>query len=173
MDAAGVVRPMGEGSGMIDADDLEAANERSTSVAVRAGHPGDVARVTAIDTEVTGLAKPEYWRDLFGGDGERRHFFVAEDRKGRVIGFAIGEVRAWEFGSPPCGWVFAITVDPATRQAGIGSRLLAALVDRFREEGVGHVRTMISRGNHELMSFFRSQGMMAGPYIQLEMELAR
>jgi len=33
------------------------------------------------------------------------------------------------------------------------------------------VRTMISRGNHQLMSFFRGHGMMAGPYIQLESEL--
>jgi hypothetical protein len=30
---------------------------------------------------------------------------------------------------------------------------------------------MISRKNHELLSFFRSEGLTAGPYLQLEKEL--
>ncbi len=145
------------------------------AVAVRSGRPGDIAAVMAIDATVTGLAKPDYWNGLFGADGaladENRHFIVAEDGAGRVIGFIIGEVRAWEFGSPPCGWVFAISVDPASRQAGVGTGLLEALTERFRDAGVERVRTMISRGNHQLMAFFRGHGMMAGPYIQLELEL--
>ena len=161
---------------MTDGDGVMAERRPSGISAVRPGRPGDIAAVMAIDAAVTGLAKPDYWNGLFGADGalagERRHFFVAEDDTGRAVGFVIGEVRAWEFGSPPCGWVFAISVDPGLRQAGVGSRLLAALTDRFREHGVGHVRTMISRNNHLLMSFFRGHGMMAGPYIQLEMELA-
>jgi hypothetical protein len=33
------------------------------------------------------------------------------------------------------------------------------------------VRTMIARDNHPLMSFFRSEGMTTGPYLQLENEL--
>ena len=33
------------------------------------------------------------------------------------------------------------------------------------------MRTMMARDNHLLMSFFRSQGMMAGPYIELEKAL--
>jgi HlyD family secretion protein len=45
----------------------------------------------------------------------------------------IGEVRDWEFGSPPCGWVFAIDVDPRARQQGVGTRLLAAMRERFAE----------------------------------------
>ncbi len=153
------------------------------AVAVRSGRPDDIAAVMAIDATVTGLAKPDYWNALFDADGalagdsrvfpagDSRHFIVAEDGAGRVIGFIIGEVRAWEFGSPPCGWVFAISVDPASRQAGVGTGLLAAITDRFRDAGVERVRTMISRGNHQLMTFFRGHGMMAGPYIQLETEL--
>lgn len=148
---------------------------RPDAVAVRSGRADDIAAVMAIDATVTGLAKPGYWNALFDADGalagDSRHFIVAEDGAGRVIGFIIGEVRAWEFGSPPCGWVFAISVDPASRLAGVGTGLLAAITDRFRDAGVGRVRTMISRGNHQLMSFFRGHGMMAGPYIQLESEL--
>jgi ribosomal protein S18 acetylase RimI-like enzyme len=154
----------------------EAMTERQHgAITVRDGRPDDVSAVMAIDTAVTGLEKADYWNRLFDGAGalagEKRYFIVAEDG-GRVIGFVIGEVRAWEFGSPPCGWIFAISIDPASRQQGIGSLMMEALCDRFGATGVTHVRTMISRDNHLLMSFFRNHGMMAGPYIQLEMELA-
>ena len=150
-------------------------------VRIRKGAADDVAAVMAIDAAVTGLAKPDYWGSLFDGDGrirgEQRYFLVAdaasENGGRRVIGFIIGEARAWEFGSPPCGWVFALSIDPAARLAGVGSRLLDAISDCFRAAGVDRMRTMLSRDNHLLMSFFRSHGMMAGPYIQLEMELDR
>jgi hypothetical protein len=33
------------------------------------------------------------------------------------------------------------------------------------------VRTLLARDNNLILSFFRSQGMMAAPYIPLEMEL--
>ena len=37
--------------------------------------------------------------------------------------------------------------------------------------GVRKLRTMLSRDNTLILSFFRSQGMMAGPFIPLEMDL--
>jgi ribosomal protein S18 acetylase RimI-like enzyme len=80
-------------------------------------------------------------------------------------------VRDWEFGSKPCGWVFAIDVHPDARQAGVGSRLLEAICAAFRRAGVRTVRTMLSRDNTLILSFFRSQGMMAGPFIPLEMDI--
>ena len=82
-------------------------------------------------------------------------------------------MRDWEFGSPPCGWVFAIDVQPAARQVGVGTRLLAAICAAFRRAGVRTVRTMLARDNTLILSFFRSQGMMAGPFMSLEMELDR
>jgi GNAT superfamily N-acetyltransferase len=80
-------------------------------------------------------------------------------------------VRDWEFGSAPCGWVFGIDVEPGSRLAGIGARLLEAICASFRRAGVRKVRTMLSRDNKLILSFFRSQGMMAGPFIPLEMDL--
>lgn len=154
-------------------------------IRVRPGTVADIPAVQDLDAEVTGLAKPEYWRELFDADGaireSRRCFLVAETtgntggektgEGGRVIGFIVGEARAWEFGSPPCGWVFALSVNPAERLSGVGSRLMEAISDHFRKAGVKKMRTMLSRDNHLIMSFFRSHGMMAGPYIQLEKEL--
>ncbi len=135
----------------------------------------DLDQVVAIDATVTGLEKRRYWERVFrrygaAGPREQRHFLVALS-EGRVVGFIIGEVRDWEFGSPPCGWVFAIDIDPAARQAGVGTKLLAAICDRFRRAGVDKLRTLLARDNTLILSFFRAQGMMAGPLIPLEMDL--
>ena len=88
-----------------------------------------------------------------------------------MVGFIIGEIRDWEFGSPPCGWVFAIDVDPSARLAGVGTRLLQAISANFRQAGVDKLRTLLAIDNTLILSFFRSQGMMAGPLISLEMDL--
>ena len=136
----------------------------------------DLDHVIAIDTLVTGIEKRSYWQRVYkrygiGFKGEQRWFLVALAGR-RVVGFLIGEVRDWEFGSPPCGWVFAIDVDPTARQAGIGTRLLAALTDALRQTGVRKLRTLLSHDNTLILSFFRSQGMMAAPLIPLEMDVA-
>jgi ribosomal protein S18 acetylase RimI-like enzyme len=152
---------------------------QTDDVRVRPAEDGDVSQVVALDALVTGVAKAEYWRDLHERYRERRagegFFFIAEGAGGEspeVLGYVIGEVRAWEFGSAPCGWVFALSVQPETRQRGVGEHLLNAISDAFRSVGVGTMRTMISRDNHLLLSFFRSEGLMAGPYIQLEKDLS-
>ncbi len=152
-----------------------AASAAHDAVEVRAVRRADLDKVIAIDANVTGIEKRSYWQRIYRRYGiavgsEQRHFLVAV-ADGRVVGFMIGEVRDWEFGSPPCGWVFAIDVDPAARQRGIGTRLLAAMSAKFRRAGVRQLRTLLSRENTLILSFFRSQGMMAGALIPLEMEL--
>jgi len=141
---------------------------------IRAVALTDLPAVIALDEEITGLAKPDYWKDLYERYGARRRserfFLVAESAEG-IQGFVIGEVRAWEFGSPPCGWIFAIQVRHRGRLKGAGTRLFNAICDCFRRAGVDKVRTMLARDNTLILSFFRSQGMMAGPFIQLEMAL--
>jgi ribosomal protein S18 acetylase RimI-like enzyme len=80
-------------------------------------------------------------------------------------------VRDWEFGSPPCGWVFAIDVQPRARQRGVGTRLLNAMRNRFERVGVRMLRTMLASDNQLILSFFRSQGLRAGRLIPLELEI--
>jgi ribosomal protein S18 acetylase RimI-like enzyme len=147
----------------------------SGAVTVRAVKRADLDEVIAIDARVTGIEKRSYWQRVYrrygvGSKGEQRWFLVAL-AEGRVAGFLIGEVRDWEFGSPPCGWVFAIDIDPQARQAGIGTRLLSSLSTSLRRTGVRKLRTLLARDNTLILSFFRSQGMMAAPMIPLEMDL--
>ncbi|MGE5115464.1 MAG: Rrf2 family transcriptional regulator, partial [Betaproteobacteria bacterium] len=54
---------------------------------------------------------------------------------------------------------------------GVGSALLEAISAHFRAAGVTKLRTLLARDNTLILSFFRSQGMMAGPLIPLEMDL--
>ena len=141
---------------------------------VRPVATGDLAQVIALDSQITGLEKAAYWEDVlrrYGGRNRPGRCFLVADEGGAIQGFIVGEVRDWEFGSPPCGWVFGISVRPEARQAGIATRLLAAVLDFFRKAGVGKVRTLLARDNHLVHSFFRSQGMMAAPFIPLELDL--
>ena len=145
-------------------------------VVVRPVRRADLEQVIAIDTAVTGLEKRAYWASVhrrYGGGGRGDQTFLVALYGGRVVGYVIGEVRDWEFGSPPCGWVFAISVDPAARLAGVGTRLLDAISDAFRRAGVRKLRTLLARDNTLILSFFRSQGLMAGPLMSLERDLAQ
>ncbi len=150
------------------------AAENDDAVRVRPVRQADLTTVIALDATVTGVHKSDYWQRIFrryGVSGQGlRHFLVAE-LEGRVVGFLIGEVRDWEFGSPPCGWVFAIDVDPRVRQRGVGAALLAAMRERFERAGVRVLRTMLARDNKLILSFFRSQGLTAGRLLPLELEI--
>lgn len=149
-------------------------SEADAEPVIRPVRRADLDQVIAIDATVTGLEKRKYWASVYrrygAGGGAEKQFLVAL-AQGRVVGFVIGEVRDWEFGSPPCGWVFAIDVDPQARLGGIGTQLLQAISAQFRRAGVRKLRTMMAIDNTLILSFFRSQGMMAGPLISLEMDL--
>ena len=152
------------------------ASQAEPALRVRAARRADLPEVIALDATVTGLHKADYWQRVYrrygvGGQG-LRHFLVAVSGS-RVVGFMIGEVRDWEFGSPPCGWVFAIDVDPRARQKGVGSQLLAAMRERFERVGVRTMRTMLASDNPLILSFFRSQGMRAGRLIPLQLEIGK
>lgn len=143
------------------------------AIGIRAVRRSDVDQIIALDATLTGLEKRSYWRNVYRryGESERNgQTFLVAEAGGRLAGFVIGEVRDWEFGSPPCGWVFTIDVQPDFRLAGVGTRLFEALCAAFRRAGVRTVRTMLARDNTLILSFFRSQGMMAAPFIALEME---
>jgi ribosomal protein S18 acetylase RimI-like enzyme len=153
-----------------------AAALKRRSVHVRAVQAADIGHIIAIDAEVTGLEKTDYWYEVYrryGASRTRQRAFLVAESDGAVQGFVIGDVRDWEFGSPPCGWVFGISVRPGARLAGIGTRLLEAVCDGFRHAGVTRVRTLVSRDNTLVLSFFRSQGMTAASAIILEKALDR
>jgi len=133
----------------------------------------DLPAIMTFDERSNKDANPGYWQEMFvryGNDQFKQLFLVCEIGS-EIVGFIIGEIRDWEFGSHPCGWVFALGVRPDIRQSGVATQLYAEICQFFRQAGVTTVRTMLARQDIDSLSFFRSQGMMAGPYVQLEKDL--
>jgi ribosomal protein S18 acetylase RimI-like enzyme len=144
-------------------------------VAVRDIVPGDLDRVVEIDARHRGSEVPDYWRgvrDAFLAGGRKRvRVALGAEVDGRLAGFLFGEVRAFEFGSQPCGWIFAVGVEPAEQRAGIASTLLAEACRRFHAAGIAKIRTMVRRADVPVLAFFRAHGFAAGEFTQLELEL--
>jgi ribosomal protein S18 acetylase RimI-like enzyme len=151
----------------------ESPSPELSDIRVRPAQRSDLPPIVALDAENTGIAKAAYWKDRFEWYAGRQpdRFFLVAERGEEMLGFIVGEVRAWEFGSPPSGWIFAIHISPSARLHGLGTMLFDDICARFRKAGVQHVRTMLAKDAHVLMSFFRSLGMMGGPFIQLEKRL--
>ncbi len=152
------------------------ATESLPTIHIRPANPDDGSAIIALDRLVTGSNKAEYWADFlqrFAGKNHKiqRHFLVAETEEQKLVGFIAGEIRAWEFGSPPCGWILALNVNPELRERGIGTQLFDALCAELKVAGVSTVRTMVRGDDKVNLSFFRGEGLAAGPYIELERRL--
>lgn len=128
-----------------------------------------------IDALHTGERKPRYWRrvlsDFLSPDDAERRVGLAAAEDGKLVGYLLGEVRAFEFGSEACGWVFAVGVEPELSRGGIASGLLKEACARFRAAGVATVRTMVRRSDIPVLSFFRTNGFVGGAFYQLELDL--
>lgn len=135
----------------------------------------DLAAVIRLDAQLTGRRKPSYWKTIFREFvGSRRSAYrvgLAARSGAHLSGYLLGEVRAFEFGSAPSGWVLAVGVDPGQAHHGIGSALVAAAERRFRRAGVATVRTMVRRSDVAMLAFFRSNGFVGGSFTQLELGL--
>ena len=133
----------------------------------------DLIEIIKLDAQNTGIVKEDYWQASFDRFGnEESGFFLVAETEHHFCGYILGEVRAWEFGSPPCGWVFALGVYNDAREMGVGSKLFDSICLHYKDVGIKKVRTMLARSDHLNMSFFRSQGMRGGPFIQLEKNVA-
>jgi len=144
-----------------------------TSPSIRPLHRRDLDEVVRIDAIHTGAEQRAYWEELFGkflrSSSGRTRVALAAEVDGAVAGFLFADVRAFEFGSEPCGWILEVGIDPAHLRHGLASGLLAEAVRRLRASGVTTVRTMVRRNNVPVLTFFRANGFAGGPYVQLEL----
>jgi len=141
---------------------------------IRNAISSDLEAVIALDQVSTKEAKPDYWQGIFShyvSGGRKDRLFLVAEINNCVVGFIVGEIRAWEFGSPPCGWLFALAVSPNVREMGIGMHLVEEISAQLKQAGVSTVRTMVDRDAKLTLSFFRSIGLRSGKYIELEKQL--
>jgi ribosomal protein S18 acetylase RimI-like enzyme len=149
------------------------AGNTQSELLIRSAEESDLPAIMTFDERSNKDANPRYWQQMFAryGDDKSKQLFLVCEADNEIAGFIIGEIRDWEFGSHPCGWVFALGVRPDIRLSGVATQLYTAMCQFFKQAGVTTVRTMLARQDIDSLSFFRSQGMMAGPYVQLEREL--
>lgn len=148
--------------------------EAAVEVSIRAIRRGDAAAIATIDARHTGVAKRRFWRETVLRhlrSGSRRVGIVAIGPRERVVGYLLAQVRAFEFGSDACGWVYALGVHPSELRTGVAKALLHEARGRLEAMGVGVVRTMVRRDDVPVLTFFRSQGFVLGPYVELELTL--
>lgn len=141
---------------------------------VRSLSAADLPEVVRIDALHTGERKPDYWAGIipeFVRPDRRDRVALVAGSEGRLIGFLMGEVRAFEFGSEACGWIFAVGVDVEHARKGVASALLGEACARFRRAGVSRVRTMVRRNDVAVLSFFRANRFTGGSFVQLEREI--
>jgi GNAT superfamily N-acetyltransferase len=133
----------------------------------------DLAAVVRIDAIHTGAAQRAYWtrtfRESLSRSRDRVRVGLAAEVKGSLAGFLFGDVRAFEFGSEPCGWILEVGVDPRQARQGIGTALLEEACRRLRATGVSTIRTMVRRNDVPVLTFFRTNSFAGGPYVQLEL----
>ena len=148
----------------------------SSKVRIRVAAPTDLDGIVALDELRSGTAKPAYWARILalygqGDEASGRVALVAEGAEPTVQGFLFGEVRAWEFGSDPCGWIFSVAVRPEQERHGKATLLCEEAERRFGAMGVDLVRTMVQRNDIPVLSLFRSMGFVAGPFTEMEKAL--
>lgn len=166
---------------------------RPGQLRVRKLVPADLDEVIRIDAVHRGDADPGYWHSVLGRFLTRRRSRrpTAEDTTASrpvpivqvaigvdgnaeqtgLAGYLFGEVRAVEFGSEPCGWIFAVGVDRPYLRSKLASALLREATARFQRAGVRKVRTMVQKSDVPVLSFFRASGFVGGPFVQLELDL--
>lgn len=142
---------------------------------IRPVRASDASAVARIDAYHTGRSKPQHWKKVLSepvlSSDPTLRVALAAEADGRLVGYLLGEIRAFEFGSEPCGWILVIAVHPDALRHGVGSALLKAGCDRFREAGVTRIRTMVRRNDIPVLAFFRTNGLAGGSYVQLEKNL--
>jgi ribosomal protein S18 acetylase RimI-like enzyme len=150
------------------------------SLVLRPLREDDIPSIITIDERISGRAKPDYWRskltqflleNQFQSGAESCVLARVAEKDGEVVGFMIGEIRRWEFGQPFCGWITALGTDPGHQGLGIGRRLLAELLDYYREKDLPEIRTIVEWPDGDLLKFFHSMGFVRGPFVELQKTL--
>lgn len=142
-------------------------------VTVRTARQEDVPALVEIFSERVAPTDDSYWtaRLAWRAEDPAERFFLVADHDGRCVGAITGQVREREFRATRTGSLFAVGVADGYRECGVGTLLFEALCGSFADVGVEVVRAMVPRDEGLVMAFLRSQGMRAGPFVQMEMRV--
>jgi ribosomal protein S18 acetylase RimI-like enzyme len=93
-------------------------------------------------------------------DADRALLLIAEDAKGRPIGFTFSRLEGPDdiFATGPVAEVETIVVDPEHRGEGLGQRLMRETLDRLRGMGAETVKLVVVAGNEPALRLYERMG---------------
>src|SRR3989441_13303292 len=143
-------------------------------ITIRPMEERDIPRAVEIETAILGPKRSMTLRGsltAYLAKGERNASIGAE-AEGKVVGFLVGDVRAWDFGEDQeIGWIRIVGIDPAYQGHGVGKALGEALMRYFETRGVTTVRTTVEWDAGDLIAYFRTLGFVRSGFIGLEKHL--
>jgi ribosomal-protein-alanine N-acetyltransferase len=110
----------------------------------------DASRVCAVEKACFNDPYPsEVLIDLI--NRQQDHFFVASFRE-EVVGYAVATANGTH------GHIVSVAVDPRHRRRRIGTALISAVTEKLAEEGIGHIRLEVRKGNVGAIAFYERIG---------------
>ncbi len=128
----------------------------------------DIPEMVAIQQVITKKKVSQTWDSMFErhlNDSNGMGFVAVQN--GKIVGFAIGEVKGEGFGLHQSGWIEIVGVDPQEMGEGIGKALMDKLFESFRQQGAKEVYTSVRWDAVDMLSFFKSVGFGRSDFINL------
>jgi ribosomal protein S18 acetylase RimI-like enzyme len=140
---------------------------------IRVMTEADLEAVVAIDGEVLGEKRFNYWRRKIDfRDKESEVTGLVGEVNGQIVGFILGEISGVEFRVPDViGWIDTIGIDPAYQRKGVASALLDQLITNFRQFGIETIYTLVNWSDWDLLQFYKNAGFTRGDMINLELKI--
>ena len=147
-----------------------------SAIKVRLMESEDYDVIVRIDEKVSGAARPEYYKAKFEKLVQSKDYvptsLVAETEDGTIVGFVMGELYIGEYGiSEDRATLDTIGVDPDSRHAGIGERLINEFMSHLKKLGVRKISTLVDWDDAALLRFFSTNRFSPSKTINLERSL--
>ncbi len=148
---------------------------KQPAIKIRLMQPEDFAAVTRIDEKVLKTSRAEYYKlkfeELVQSTDRLPTSLVAEEEKGAVVGFVMGELFIGEYGISREATLDTIGVDPDYQHQGIGKQLLNEFMDHLKALGAQRICTLVDSNDTKMMHFFTANQFGPSKTINLERNL--
>jgi ribosomal protein S18 acetylase RimI-like enzyme len=142
---------------------------------IRLMQADDFAAVIQIDEKVLGVSRPDYYKlkfeELVQSTDRLPTSLVAEDEKGAVVGFVMGELFIGQYGISQEATLDTIGVDPDFRHQGVGRQLLQEFRDHLKALGARKIKTLVDSEDTRMMRFFQANRFAPSKTVNLEYSL--
>jgi ribosomal-protein-alanine N-acetyltransferase len=124
---------------------------QSAEIQLRRFTPADLQAVLRLERRV--FPQDAYGRyEFLNLHRWGKETFLVAERGERLVGYVAGLLQERE------GYIASIAVEPDLRRAGLGSRLMRAVVDKLRDEGVTSVALHVRAENEAAIAMYTRLG---------------